>query len=273
MIVVESGGTKSTWVYRNASGTVQSIQSVGLHPRELSPSKHNEVSNLIKKNQFTGEDIYFFGAGCESEDAKNEITQFFSQLGLIPRTVATDIYAACIAHLGHETGVVGILGTGAIAAKFDGKDVIEQTSGLGYLIGDEGSGFDIGKRLLQKYFRDQLPNEIKKAIEEYFNPYPILHRIYANNGRFMIAGLTRIAIKNRDMEIVHQILHNAFSDYCVTALAPLRYDGPIHFIGSVAYYFKKELCEVLLENGYQLGNIEPEAAFLLYNFLSNKINR
>ena len=273
MIVVESGGTKSTWVYRKNPETILSIQSVGLHPRELSPSKRNEVLHLIKENQLTKEEVYFFGAGCESKEAKDKIAHFFQELGLTPHTVETDIHAACVAHLGYDSGVVGIIGTGAIAAKFDGKNVIEKTSGLGYLIGDEGSGFDIGKRLLQKYFKKELPDEIKTAIDKYFSPNSILHRIYANDGRFIIAGLTKIAYEFRKNDVVQQILQHAFSDYCVAALDPLCFDGSVHFVGSVAFFFEEELQGALLENGYQLGNIEREAAFLLYDFLSNKVGK
>lgn len=270
MIVIESGGTKSTWVFRGISESIQSITTVGLHPRELSPSKYKEILKLIQENHFDREDVYFFGAGCESQEAKNDIFQFFKGLSLKIILVETDIYAACIAHLGHKSGAVGILGTGAIAAKFDGENVIKKTSGLGYLIGDEGSGFDIGKRLLQKYFKNQLSDEIKMKVDDYFSPHSILHRIYAEDGRFMVAGLTQLVYEYRNEPIIEQILGDAFSDYCLTALKPLKINRPVHFIGSIAYFFKKELKESLLENGFQLGNIEREAAYLVYKFLSNK---
>lgn len=272
MIVIESGGTKSTWVFKDSNNDSQSITSVGLHPRELSPSKQIEILNLIQENNFEGEEVYFFGAGCESQEAKNDIILFFHQLNLNVILAETDIYAACIAHLGRKSGVVGIIGTGAIAAKFDGHNVIKKSSGLGYLIGDEGSGFDIGKRLLQEYFKNQLPDKIRVKVEDYFSQHSILHRIYAVDGRFVVAGLTKLVYEFRNEPIIRQILYQAFSDYCLTALDPLDVKSPVHFIGSIAYYFKKELSETLYRKGYQLGNIEKEAAYLVYAFLSSENN-
>ena len=270
MIVIESGGTKSTWVFQGSSDNIQSVTTVGLHPRELASTKHKEISKLIKENHFEDEEIYFFGAGCESQEGKNDIIQFFQELNLKVIGVETDIYAACVAHLGDKSGVVGIIGTGAIAARFDGHKVVKQTSGLGYLIGDEGSGFDIGKRLLQAYFKNQIPDNIKAKIEDYFSPHAILHRIYADDGRFVVAGLTQLVYEFREESTIQEILRKAFSDFCITALQPLDIKDSVHFIGSIAFYFKMELGEVLLENGYLLGNVEKEAAHLVYKFLSNK---
>src|SRR5690554_5567591 len=120
MIVVESGGTKSTWVFHDISGQQKSITTVGLHPQELSNSKLKVISDLIEVEQLQGSSVYFFGAGCESNEAKNKVIRFLEKFSLLVQQVETDIYAACVAHLGDTEGVVGVLGTGAVAAHFDG---------------------------------------------------------------------------------------------------------------------------------------------------------
>src|SRR5690554_704656 len=102
MIVVESGGTKSTWVFYNSLGTKVDLVSVGLHPQELTSQKEKLISQLIDENQLKGREIYFFGAGCESQEAKVKVTRFLEEFSLNVQQVETDIYAACVAHLGRS---------------------------------------------------------------------------------------------------------------------------------------------------------------------------
>lgn len=270
MIVIESGGTKSTWVFYTSSEKKATVGTVGLHPQELSKEKHEVISKLVQEHELEGEDVYFFGAGCESQEAKLKVKQFLEEFSLHVKQVETDIHAACIAHLGITEGVVGIIGTGAVAARFDGKKVIQQTSGLGYLIGDEGSGFDIGKRLLQSYFRNELSDELREKIEEYFNYKSILHRIYEVDGRMFVAGLTRIVYDFKSEPSIQKILDDSFVAFCETALKPLTIKTPVFFIGSVAYYFKNELNTSLLKSGFQLGDVVKEAVHKVFSFLSDE---
>src|SRR5690554_4443068 len=268
MVVIESGGTKSTWVFHDISGQQKSITTVGLHPRELSSEKATLIASLISEHQLGHKSVYFFGAGCESEEAKSEITDFLKNFELQVKQVETDIYAACIAHLGNREGVVGILGIGAVAAQFDGQKIIRQTSGLGYILGDEGSGFDIGKRMLQAYFRNDLSPELNQAIKDYFSGKSILHRIYAPDGRKIVAGLTKIALKHRDFTEIQQILRDSFTDFFETALRPLETVKEVFLIGSIAFYFQEELSKALSLKGCVVSDIEKEAVFKAYHFLS-----
>ncbi len=272
MIVVESGGTKSTWVFKSESGKLNTIQTLGLHPQELSQYKQDAIRLLISSQKLEGESIYFYGAGCESPEAKVKITTFLEDLGLSVEQVQTDIYAACLAHLGNQAGIVGIIGTGAVAAMFDGEKVIQQTSGLGYILGDEGSGFDIGKRLLQRYFKGELPKEICESIEAYFNHESILHRIHEPDGRKFIAGLTKIVYEYPSEKSINEILTTAFSDFCETALLPMSKDFPVNFVGSVAFYFKDELKKALLIAGFEMGEVKKEAVLGVFDFLSSHIS-
>lgn len=267
MVVIESGGTKSTWRFVDSSGRVKEFTTIGLHPRELSDQKIEIIRQQVELYDLFQNEVYFFGAGCESQEARSKITQFLQEMSLHVKQVDTDIYGACVAHLGRQPGVVGILGTGAVAAQFDGHKVTKITSGWGYLLGDEGSGFDIGKRLLQLYLNDELSDDLKKDIDAYFNNKSILHRVYAPDGRMFVAGLTRIASKQRSNPVIHKILQEAFSDFCHTALSPLEISGKVHFIGSIAHHFSDELQEALEREGYELGKIQQEAIFELFNFI------
>src|SRR5690554_2534219 len=268
MIVVESGGTKSTWVFHDISGQQKSITTVGLHPQELSNSKLKVISDLIEVEQLQGSSVYFFGAGCESNEAKNKVIRFLEKFSLLVQQVETDIYAACVAHLGDTEGVIGILGTGAVAAHFLGHKIVQQTSGLGYMLGDEGSGFDIGKRMLQAYFRNDLSPGLNQAIKDYFSGKSILHRIYAPDGRKIVAGLTKIAFKYRELIEIQKVLSEAFADFYHTAIQPFGNIKEVFMIGSVAFFFQEELSKSLQLKGCSVSAVEKEAVFKAYRYLS-----
>lgn len=270
MIVVESGGSKSSWVFSNGQAERNHFESVGLHPRELSAIKKEAISQLIHEHDLAGQSIYFYGAGCESDEAKKVISDFLSSFSLNVKDVQTDLYAACIAHLGDRPGFVGILGTGAVAAQFDGERVVRYTSGLGYMLGDEGGGYDIGKTLLQYYFYDLLPAEIRTEIETYFDHEPILHTIHAPGGRKLVAGLTKIVHSYRSKPCIQEILENSFSNYCKKALQHLPINSPVYFVGGIAFYFRKEIQEVLQQYDYQIGGVSKEAVNDVFEFISNK---
>ncbi|PKR80804.1 hypothetical protein CW751_08530 [Brumimicrobium salinarum] len=268
MVVIESGGTKSTWLFKSSSGDLQKIISVGLHPREITQAKIQTIQKIVLENHLQEQSVYFYGAGCENKTNKQIIIDFFEKQQMVVRCVETDVLAACISHLGRDRGVVGVLGTGAVAAMYNGKKIVKQTSGLGYILGDEGSGFDIGKRLLQHYFHRKLPEVINLNIENYFNNESILACIYGKEGRMQIAGLTKVVAQFSDHSLMKDILRDAFNDFCKEALTSLGKDYPIHFVGSVAYYFKSDLFKCLKTNGYQPGNVHIEAVHKLYDFLS-----
>lgn len=69
------------------------------------------------------------------------------------RENASDSVNALSAGIGREDGVIAIAGTGSsVFARVRGE--MRQVGGWGYLLGDEGSGFDLGRRALMAALRD-----------------------------------------------------------------------------------------------------------------------
>lgn len=270
MIVIESGGTKSTWAYLDEnSSTIKLVETVGLHPREINSEKDQVLKEFLNINSAlqTNSHVYFYGAGCEKIKGKQTITQLFNAHGFKNISVETDLKGACLALLGNQPGFVGILGTGAVAAQFDGENIIRQTSGLGHLLGDEGSGFDIGKRLLNAYFNQKLPKKINETIEALFSPEKdIIHRVYMPDGRKLIASLTQVAKMYLNEKVIQAIIEAAFNDYCITALKQFPNISEINFIGSIAYHFENELTNVLSERKISIRKIHQSAIKPLYHY-------
>lgn len=265
--VVESGGTKSTWIFNDPHGNIKSFQTVGLHPYELTEEKKQALLSQLKQNDFTlDHPLYFYGAGCESTIGKKRIAELLDQIGIKKHQINSDLLGACIACWGKEEGVTGILGTGAISATFNGEEILKTKSGLGYLLGDEGSGFDIGKRLLVHYFNDQITKEIKLEIDQYFNGSDqIIPTIYAENGRFIIAGLTKIVKTHEANPVIEKLLKNAFHDFYKTAIEPLN-TSTIKIVGSIGHYFKESLTNSLAQSNIIVSEVFQDAASPLFEW-------
>jgi N-acetylglucosamine kinase-like BadF-type ATPase len=209
-VVVESGGTKSTWLFSDREETVE---APGLNPFEINTDKSEQLRLMLSNLSLENYTCFFYGSGCENEKGAAIIFKLLNSLGFSSTKIVinTDLLAACRALLGNTKGTVGVLGTGAISAVYDGGKVTKTYSGLGALLGDEGSGFDLGKRLLKAYFYDDLNQEISKKIETYFDgKNQIIPTVYGPNGRMKVAGLTRLIGEYRETPIVKAILSNAF---------------------------------------------------------------
>lgn len=270
-IVIESGGTKSTWAFGNKNdGLIQTIESVGLHPQELTSEKTSSIQQLLLNVEYNSKtEIYFYGAGC-SDINKPLITNFFQLFLMENLSIHTDLEGACIATLKNDSGYTAILGTGAIAAKYDGEKIVRYTSGLGYLLGDEGSGFDLGKRLLNFYFRNQLGENINIEIEKYFGSRnQILQEVYSANGRMKIAGLAKIIHKHKDKEPIKTLIQNAFHDFYTTALKDFDDVKEVSFIGSIAYNFQDDLRAILANYSIHTNKIFEAAISELFEYHFN----
>lgn len=271
MIVVESGGTKSTWIFRDEDRKRQSIELSGLHPQEINDKKRSELLHFVADFSLKGREVFFYGAGCESEAGNSVIRDLLLSLDLIPKTIASDVVGACIAVLGHRPGIAGILGTGAVAAEYNGHKVVQLTSGRGFILGDEGSGFDIGKRITIAYLDGEFTNQsINSSIADYYGGQEkVVHACSGADSRFLIAGLTKVIATYRNDKKVHSIICSAFEDFVNSAILPLPKHQSIGMVGSVAYYFQDELSSVLQSYDIQLSRVVIAAAPAIFNFVEN----
>lgn len=272
MIVVESGGTKSTWVFRDKSGVRHCNELPGLHPQEINSIKVKKVLELIDEFELMGEQVYFYGAGCESASGKAQVRKFLFDVGLVAKKVDSDAVGACIAVLGRKNGVAGILGTGAVAAHYDGERVTQMASGRGFILGDEGSGFDIGRRITIAFLDGRFSNsDLNKVIADYYGgKEKIVHACSAQDSRFLIAGLTKVIAPYRSDDNVKQLITEAFNDFVTTAILPLPDHKEIGVVGSVGYNFKTELEEVFNIHAISLSKVVPAAAEAMFDFIDSK---
>ena len=134
---------------------------------------------------------------------------------------------------------------------------------LAYILGDEGSGSWFGKRLLQGFFYKQLPKHIYEDFirefgEEESKVTSVNRRVYKEEGpNVYLASFTKFIGKHKSDPVIKQWLlegFHAFLSVHVECYCNFK-DVPVHFIGSIAYYFKEELIEACNQRGIRVGNM------------------
>ena len=260
----DSGATKCDAILLDDGGRyVRHCTDLGINATYMRDDEMAQVLERLCSLTGTGGigRITFSGAGCGNPDNAARVGSLLQKLyPAATIEVISDLLGACRLLSGGKTALVAILGTGASACLYDGRRIINQAPSLGYLLGDEGSGTHLGKMLIQKYLRDELPQHLESALEQTYgiDKKEVLRRLYRepSPNRFL-ASFARFLGCNRNDAFVRTLLKVAFIEFYQTQIAPLQpYNIYIlHLMGSVAYHFQDFLGEVAQEHGYTLGNV------------------
>ncbi|MFT4521796.1 MAG: N-acetylglucosamine kinase-like BadF-type ATPase [Bacteroidia bacterium] len=265
ILVADSGSTKCDWLVINASKQVKT-NTVGFNPffhsAALIFDKISE-NNVLASFQHEITEVYFYGAGCSSEErnavVKHALQQFFTNLTTI--SVNHDLTGAALATCGNSEGIACILGTGSNSCFFDGEKTHEAVPALGYILGDEGSGSYFGKILISKYLYKTLPEDLMVAMDEEFdiNKEIIFSKVYNEpNPNVYLASFMKFISNHRDHPFFKDMIYKGLASFINTHV--WCYDNfrdvPVHFVGSIAYYFKEVLNEVAKNHRFTTGNIE-----------------
>jgi N-acetylglucosamine kinase-like BadF-type ATPase len=253
-LIADSGATKTEWCLLNGNKKKRLITE-GLSPYFLSSEQVHSIleSELLPKlkNEIPDE-IFFYGTGCTSVSNINSIKRALQSI--FPESeiaVTNDLMGAAKALCGNEKGVVGILGTGSNSCYYNGKKIVKNSPGLGFVLGDEGSGAYLGKRVIQHYLYHTFDPDLMDRFNAKYhtNSIEILESVYKKPlpNRFL-ASFTIFLAENRGHYMIENIIEDGFNDFFFTHIYKYResWTLPVHFIGSVAYGFKdvlKSLCE------------------------------
>ena len=258
----DSGATKCDAILLDDDGHyVRHCTDVGINATYM---RDDEMAQVLERLQEqTGTDgigrVTFSGAGCGNPENAARVESLLQKLYPAARIeVISDLLGACRLLSGGETALVAILGTGASACLYDGSCIIAQAPSLGYMLGDEGSGTYLGKTLIQRYLRGELPPHIKSAIEHAYgiDPKEVIRRIYREPApnRFL-ASFARFLGDNQQDPFLHALLKEAFTDFIRTQIAHIRPYNiyTLHLMGSVGFHFREIIGEVARESGVTIG--------------------
>ena len=275
ILIADSGSTKTTWnLIQNDS--INTYHSAGLNPyfytaESLQETIGNALIHQIKVLEV--EKVFFFGAGCSNASSiskmRNALLYFFENASI---TIGDDLLAACMSTAGMHPGVCCILGTGSNSCFYNGTEIAYKIPSLGYILGDEGSGTYIGRRLISSYFYKEMPAYLEKKMLEFhsMDKHEIIEVLYnSDQPSKFLASFTDFCVINKGDEFLDQLIADVFQDFIDRHLSkyPESKQYPIHFIGSVAEGFQNLLKKQLQMNQMEIGKVFKSPFPMLFDQL------
>ncbi len=254
ILIAESGSTKTDWCLLS-NGRKKNFQTQGINPFFLQEAEiisifKNEIKLNLSKTQV--DEIHFYGAGINSEDKKSAIERSLKSYFNLKKVYSySDMLASARATCKHEKGISCILGTGSNSCYYTGKKIGFKTKALGYILGDEGGGTYLGKKVLQYHLHNIFDKELQHAFEEKFNTdvETILEYIYRKPfpNRYL-AQFAAFIFEHRGHYMIENIAEDCLNDFFINHLLqyPQVWKTTVHFTGSVSFYLSdiiKNLCE------------------------------
>ena len=266
ILVVDSGSTKTDWISVDSAGDILfSTQTLGLNPQVISSAilKERIINNFdLYQNRDKITNLYFYGAGCGVESPQLRILKVFKEIFVKSEIVIKeDTYAAVYAaSIPKEKSIVCILGTGSNCTYFDGNDIEQRVDSLGYVLMDEASGNFFGKQLIRAYYFNSMPKSLADKFEKEYDlrPDTIKENIYRReNPNAYLATFSKFLIKHKDEKIFQNIINNGLERFVNHQILQFKNakEVPIHFIGSISFFLKDEIKNILSIKGLRMGRI------------------
>ncbi len=279
IVVADSGSTKTDWRLIDYKSVLKEVNTEGINPFHQSPEEIDRLLRNSSLNEFAAqaEKVYFYGAGCNYEDkierVQNAIRKVFPEADIY---VNHDLLAAARALCGRDKGIACILGTGSNSCYYNGEEILQNNPSLGYILGDEGSGVYIGKKLIQGFLYNKLPKSISEKFEESYNLSidEILDNVYSKYlpNRYL-ASFAQFVGDNIAHPYIHGIVYESFYDFIdnhVTSYMEYT-DVKTNFVGAIAHNFEEILKRVTEDAGLNMGKVIKSPIDELCLYHQNKI--
>ena len=267
ILIADSGSTKTAWCLVEDPQHI--IYTQGINPfqqneEEICTVLQHELFPSLPTHDLQLSAIHFYGAGCTPEKAPIvacALRQVISTTATIH--VESDMLGAARSVCQRQPGIVCILGTGSNSCYYDGRTLHAGNPALGYILGDEGSGAYIGKRLVGDILKKQLPEDIQRLFfeETHETQANIIQRVYRTPlpNRYL-ASLSPFCARHREHPAIHAFLLDCFGQFFLRNMQSSQWNKeatklPIGFVGSIAHYYSSELAEAAQQYGYTMGNI------------------
>ena len=263
VLIADSGSTKTQWCLLTGNKK-KMISTQGISPYFLNDETLGKILSdelLPQTGKIEIDEIFYYGTGCSNlvniSLVKRGLKKIYPGAAI---KVDHDLLGAAKALCGDEKGIACILGTGSNSCYYNGKKVVKNSPGLGFILGDEGSGTYLGKKVLQYYLYNTFDAEL---MDKFKNKYPqtnseILDNVYktALPNRYL-AGFVTFLIENRGHFMIENIIEDSINDFFFNHVYKYResWTMPINFVGSVAYGFKDILAEMCKDYELKLGKV------------------
>ncbi|MBO4839856.1 MAG: ATPase [Bacteroidaceae bacterium] len=275
ILIADSGSTKTDWILTTAENSILEVETMGINPvRDSQDAIFDVIKNSLAPKipqKYQIQEVYFYGAGCIDPYKKNVrevlVEVFGSETGI---AVESDLLGAARALCGNRAGIACILGTGSNSCLYDGKEIVSNTSPLGFILGDEGSGAFLGKTLVGNVLKKIFSPEIQQLFLQRFNLTPsiIINKVYREPmpNRFL-ASLVPFLAENREKAEIHDMLVWAFRQFFIRNVKAYNHpEMEINIVGSIAFYFESEIMDAAAKERLKIGKILKKPAQEIADF-------
>jgi len=258
ILIADSGSTKCEWCLL-ADGRKKTIATKGISPYFL---KKEDILLLLQEELLPKlkhgnvDEMFFYGTGLKDDNNKRLLRLVLKKS--FPSAmieVQTDLLAAARALCKKAKGISCILGTGSNSCFYNGRKIVKNSPGIGYVLGDEGSGAYLGRKVVQHFLYNTFDEELMLAFNKKYDTsdVEILEHVYRQpQPNRYLASFSLFLAENRGHYMVENIIEDGLNDFFFTHLCKYNESWlyPVHFTGGVAYGFKdilKDLC-----NSYEM---------------------
>ena len=278
ILIADSGSTKTDWRLLVPDGANDfaaiSFATSGINPFFLAG---DEIVALLKSELCSRlettetpvsvaaiKHIYFYGAGVASQEKADLVIHALRTVFRDAHTIEahSDLFGAARGLCGRAPGIPCILGTGSNSCYYDGQGIVDNVPPCGFILGDEGGGAVMGKKLLTAFLKRDLPEHLcdKLRHECGLSKDIILERVYRQPfpNRFL-AQHARFLGNYKSEAAVQAIIINSFEEFFDRNVLkyPQCREVPIHFTGSIAFHFGEFLRPVAESRQLTIGKIIP----------------
>ncbi len=276
ILIADSGATKTDWRIVYDKDHIKQTSTEGINPHyQTSAQVTNIMTEAIHLDKLPEKVkyIYFYGAGITSGAKIKEIESAILQSFQVEKVeVNTDILGVARSLCGSQPGIVAMLGTGSASCLYDGKKITHQVPSLGYILGDEGSGAHLGKKLLANYLRGFMPKDLEKKFNKMYqiDKEYVLNEL--NKGKVpsrFLGSFSEFIHSNIHFPFMHKLVSESFREFIEYYVVPYAEFGnyKVNFCGSIAFYFSNVLSRECSDFKLPLGKIvkSPIAGLTLYH--------
>lgn len=205
--------------------------------------------------------IYFYSAGvAASHEATAALLAAFGRN--FPNCsffVETDKLGAARALCGHSAGIACIMGTGSNSCFYDGEKITDNNVGGGFILGDEGGGASLGRRLISDFIRNLLPERVSAELRSRFglDYFKIIDNVYKRPmPNRWLASFSPFIEEFLSDPYICEMVDSQFESFIRRNV--LRYDVakyPMNAVGSVGACFSENLARAAERTGVRIGRV------------------
>lgn len=261
MIVIEAGATTTRIAIQN-SNQWEVFKKKGLNGNLNSQLDFDSFFKQLELKVKDPEFIHYYGAGVTSEAGRvkveNSIQRYFNETKYV---IHSDVLAACRSCLGTSKGNLAILGTGAIFVTYNGEQIIDVKSGLGIVLGDEGSGAYAGKMLISAFLNGLLLDDTHQNFQKKYklSRQEIFHQIYhETHVSNWLGQFSYFLAENIHQKDVKKIIEENFLLFFKNIGDHWDKSLGLYIVGGFANTFKESLLNMTQSIGIQVNEVVPD---------------